>query len=277
MIFWIWPYFVFWDFERRILLTHPVIPSHTLIHTLSLSHTHTHTRTHDSHRHTHTHPPLSPPTSRQCTWVQLLHTYTNVFMDTFHQTFMHKDKKALMHTHTDTIYRTIPSPATNQTASNSVFGRNVAANSRHLDVYHLVQHHNHLGNGTHTHPNAQCENHRETHSRIDLPQWYWLAYPQLRSEDTSCVEPFASWSASSPAPKMKIMTLWASSPREFLLAPKGQEVHRETVTSDEGRSEPFVLTSALALLNVCACGRVCDLLWINILWAYVSCGWWVSV
>lgn len=36
-----------------------------------------------------------------------------------------------------------------------------------------------------------------------------------------------------------------------MLAAKGQEVHRETVTSDESRSEPF-LTPTLVLLDVCA-------------------------
>lgn len=47
------------------------------------------------------------------------------------------------------------------------------------------------------------------------------------------------------------MTLRASSLRENLPAAKGQEVHRETVTADEGRSKPFVLTPALVLLSVC--------------------------
>lgn len=47
------------------------------------------------------------------------------------------------------------------------------------------------------------------------------------------------------------MTLRATSLREILLAAKGQEVHRETVTSDEGHFKPFVLTYALVLLCVC--------------------------
>lgn len=41
-----------------------------------------------------------------------------------------------------------------------------------------------------------------------------------------------------------------------MLAAKGQEVHRETVTSDESRSEPF-LTPALVLLDVCVCALMC--------------------
>ncbi len=53
------------------------------------------------------------------------------------------------------------------------------------------------------------------------------------------------------------MTLRAPFLREILLPAKGQEVHRDTVTSDEGRSKPFVLTSALVLLNACVFMCVC--------------------
>ena len=64
------------------------------------------------------------------------------------------------------------------------------------------------------------------------------------------------------------MTLRAPSLRENLPAAKGQEVHGETVTADEGRSEPFVLTPALVLLCVlCVC--VCDILCGTTPWASV--------
>lgn len=47
------------------------------------------------------------------------------------------------------------------------------------------------------------------------------------------------------------MTLRATSLGENLLPAKGQKVHGETVSSDEGHSEPFVLTFGLVLLSLC--------------------------
>lgn len=47
------------------------------------------------------------------------------------------------------------------------------------------------------------------------------------------------------------MTLQATSVQENLLPAKGQKVHGETVSSDEGHSEPFVLTFSLVLLSLC--------------------------
>lgn len=44
------------------------------------------------------------------------------------------------------------------------------------------------------------------------------------------------------------MTLRATSLQENLLPAKGQKVHGETVSSDEGHSKPFALTFGLVLL-----------------------------
>jgi len=57
-VFWIWPYFFVWGFREE-----------SSWHTLSSL---------NSHKHTNS--LLTPPTSRQCTWVQLSHVKTHRYM-----------------------------------------------------------------------------------------------------------------------------------------------------------------------------------------------------
>lgn len=101
-IFWIWPYFVFWGFGRRILLTHPVILLHTHTHTSAHRNTqtspHTHTLLHTdtlfsaqqpsgsapgynsyrhAHTHSHTHTQNTHTPTHMRTRTSKTHTHTN--------------------------------------------------------------------------------------------------------------------------------------------------------------------------------------------------------
>ncbi len=98
-------------------------------------HTHTHT-------HMHTHPPFSPPTFRQCTWVQVLETLSHADTHTHKCMRWHipshvHNAQGQMHTHTDKNNYSCPvSSSQPDCVLNSVFGQNLAANSRLQEVSH---------------------------------------------------------------------------------------------------------------------------------------------